>query len=437
MRIGLQTWGSTGDVRPFLALAAGLAAAGHAVHLCVSDIENGNYDALAAAAGFRLTRLATPPIADRAALDRIGERVVRARNPFRQARIIFDQLFAPCLPAMHAAALDLCAESDVVVRHHLLHCTQAAAEVAGITDVSVLLAHNLVPTRHIRPADFPPLGPHGYAFAWWLARRLVNRLLLADVNALRSGHRLARHRDVIDDVWLSRHLNLLAVSPLLLEAPEDWPGNLATCGFLALASQQAPLAPALAAFLASGEPPIFVTVGSMLPKTATNRHTLYQTVVAAVLACGSRAIVQVHPDDLAMLAPTAGVHFTSGVEHAAVFPHVALVVHHGGAGTTHTVLRAGVPSVVVAYVADQFFWGDELTRLGVAPRRLLARSLTARGLAQRLRHVLTRPALRANAAALAVRLRDEDGVGQAVRLIEDAHSGHCAAPLTALRPASL
>lgn len=437
MRIGLQTWGSTGDVRPFVALASGLAAAGHDVHLCVTDIEDGDYGVLAAAAGFRLTRVATPPIADRTVLDGIGERVVRARNPFAQARIIFDELFAPCVPAMHEAARALCADHEVIVRHHVLHCTQAAAEAAGITDVSVLLAHNVVPTRYIRPADFPPLGPHGNAFAWWLARRLLNRLLLADVNALRDRHRLARHGDVIDGAWLSRHLNLLAVSPTLFSVPEDWPGTLATCGFLALPLQPAPLEPALAAFLAAGDRPLFFTVGSMLPKTAPNRRALYQVVVAAAQACARRAIVQVHPDDLATLAPVAGILYTGTVEHAALFPHTALVIHHGGAGTTHSVLRAGVPSVVIAHVADQFFWGDELARLGVAPRRLLARTLSAPSLARRLRYVLARPAMRATSAALAARLQREDGVAQAVGLIEAACPAHRARPLTARRPASL
>jgi len=106
------------------------------------------------------------------------------------------------------------------------------------------------------------------------------------------------------------------------------------------------------------------------------------------------------------------------VSHAAVFPKCAAVVHHGGAGTTHTALLSGVPSIIVPHVADQFFWADELARMGVSPAALPRRSLTADALALRVRTTLESGAMRRRAQDLSARIRAENGVEAAVTLIE-------------------
>jgi sterol 3beta-glucosyltransferase len=102
-----------------------------------------------------------------------------------------------------------------------------------------------------------------------------------------------------------------------------------------------------------------------------------------------------------------------------LFPRCAAVVHHAGAGTTHTTLAAGAPSVPVPHVSDQFGWADDLQRLGVAPRALPRRALTAPRLAARIRSVLATPPMKQRAVAMAARMKDDDGVKTAVRMIEE------------------
>lgn len=110
----------------------------------------------------------------------------------------------------------------------------------------------------------------------------------------------------------------------------------------------------------------------------------------------------------------------SRTPHAQLFPRCAAVVHHCGAGTTHTTLKAGVPSVAVPHVPDQFPWAGELQRLGVAPPAVTRRTLTAAKLARRITEVLANPDMRANAAAFSARMTDDNGPARAAELIEDA-----------------
>jgi sterol 3beta-glucosyltransferase len=93
-------------------------------------------------------------------------------------------------------------------------------------------------------------------------------------------------------------------------------------------------------------------------------------------------------------------------------------VHHGGAGTSHAAAAAGIPSVVVAHLGDQFFWADALFRAKVAPRPLVRRTLTAKKLARRIREAVGSSDMRERAAEVGKKIRAEQGVRRAVELIE-------------------
>jgi sterol 3beta-glucosyltransferase len=106
------------------------------------------------------------------------------------------------------------------------------------------------------------------------------------------------------------------------------------------------------------------------------------------------------------------------VPHDWLFPQVAAVVHHGGAGTTAAGLRAGRPTVICPFFGDQPFWGRRVHDLGVGSTPIPQKKLTAEKLAAALREVTTSPAIRAQADALGDRIRREDGVARAVAFIE-------------------
>ncbi|MCK2213519.1 glycosyltransferase [Actinomadura sp. ATCC 31491] len=196
---------------------------------------------------------------------------------------------------------------------------------------------------------------------------------------------------------------LCGVSPLVVPRPRDWPGYVHLTGYWRLPGRDVP--GELKDFLAAGPPPVFVGFGSMpCPERVA------EEVVAALRLAGLRGVVQGLPvaaaDDLLPVGEVA---------HDLLFPRMAAVVHHGGAGTTGTALAAGVPGVVCPFFSDQPFWGRRVAALGAGPPPLPVRRLGRRELAGRLR---AGPEHRERAARLGRLLRAENGAAVAIDLIE-------------------
>ena len=417
MRIGVQAWGSEGDIRPLIAIGHGLVRRGHQVELVYTDIADRHYGAVAASLGMTARAVATPVIASETELYEIGLKAINTSNPLIQGKIVFDRLLRPVEDAIFDAAVDLCRRSDLIVTHLLLNQARAAAELAGIPAVSVAFAHTLVPSRHIHPEGLPRLGETGNAVGWSIARFVLNRVMLGPVNDFRRRAGVPPVKDLLLDGWASHLLNLIAVSPAICSRPPDWPRWNQVCGFLAPPATMHEQVPAdLEAFLNAGEPPVFMGFGSLMPVSSSYLTESVALMKEAARLAGCRAIIQ------AEVPPERGdrTMVVGRSPHAQVFPRCAAVVHHCGAGTTHTTLRAGVPSVCVPHVSDQFGWAEELRRLGVAPAAVQRRALTAAKLARRIKEALAAPGMRTRAAAIAHRMEGDDGPARAAELIEEA-----------------
>ena len=417
MRIGIQTWGSEGDIRPLIALGAGLVERGHDVEVVYTDIAERRYEAVGAALGMRVSAVATPVVADINETYRIGLEIIAARDPLTQARIIFDEFLKPVERQLYEAATGLCARSDFLVGHFILHHLRAAAELAGKPEVSVTFAHTMLPSRHIHPHGTPRLGELGNIVEWRLARLAINLVMRPDINRFRARVGLRPVKDLLIDGWASPLLNLIAVTPALCAGPPDWPAWNKVCGFLALPpTGHEAVSPELATFIADGRPPVFMGFGSLMPWQSSHLTETVALLKDAARMADCRAIIQAEGppdrDDRMMIV--------SRTPHAQVFPQCAAVVHHCGAGTTHTALNAGVPSIPVPHVSDQFQWADELRRVGVAPAAIPRRRLTAARLAARIRETLKNPGFRENAQRMQARMKDDDGPRTAARLVESA-----------------
>ena len=112
------------------------------------------------------------------------------------------------------------------------------------------------------------------------------------------------------------------------------------------------------------------------------------------------------------------VHLVDDVPHAWLFPRMAAVVHHGGAGTTAAGLRAGIPNIVIPFFGDQGFWGQRVLDLGVGPAPIPRKQLSADRLARALEQAVSDPTMRQKASALGARIRAEDGLARSVAVIE-------------------
>lgn len=424
MRIGIQTWGSEGDIRPFVALGHALAGRGHQVEMLYTEIGDRRYDAVAAELGFTARAVASPIVSPDRAIE-IGLKVLSARDQLQQGLIISRELLEPVIDPMFEAAVELCRRSDLLVHHFILHAARAAADLAKLPTVTVQFAHLLIPSRAIRPPGMPRLGEWANRIEWGVARLALNLTLLGDVNRFRAKVGVPPFTDLMDEAWTSHRLNLIGSSPALIDRPADWPAWNILCGFLELpAHAHEEVSAEVEAFLANGPAPVFMGFGSLMP-IAGNRHlteTLEVFTEAARLA-GCRAIIQSEFDSGVAANTAVGrrsdrVLFVKRTPHKLVFPRCAAVVHHAGAGTTHTTLRAGVPSVTVPHVSDQFGWSEELQRLGVALAPIGRTKLTAITLASRIKATLEHPGVKRAAMAVSARMQADNGPETAADLIE-------------------
>jgi sterol 3beta-glucosyltransferase len=429
MKIGLQTWGSEGDVRPFTALAAGLARAGHEVTLLVTDNAGRDYSGLAHRFGYNLVAVPNPDSPSPERVEEVWREIIRVGNPIRQAELVMRYGFDPAMEAMFSAARALCATNNVVVGHFFVFPLRVAAEMAKVPMATVNIVHNCLPSSQICPPGLPNLGRWSYPLGWMLVRRMVNGIFLPRVNALREREGLHPDSDVMTQTWASERLNLVAVSPSICEAPSDWGTKHRVCGFLNPSADllEEELPGGLEDFLATGEPPVYFTFGSMMLHNLDYIREATAIWTAAVRRVGCRAVFQLPWEDLSVFETDSDVFKVKRSPYKKVFPHCSVVVHHGGSGTTQSTLRAGCPSVVVAHMADQFFWGSELERLGVAGPTQKRQGLSSKRLAKSIAQVLACPDKAKRASTLGMAMLKENGVEVAVRLIDEhlgENSGH-------------
>jgi UDP:flavonoid glycosyltransferase YjiC (YdhE family) len=422
MKIGLQTWGSHGDIRPFVALAEGLQLAGHDVTLLITCVDSGAYAGLSSPAGATIRVIASPVIGPEE-VERLGEAAARMSNPLTQLKMLIEGGFLPAEEAMLAAALELAAESELLIGHFFVYPLQIAAERADKPYVSVMLSHVSVPSAYSHPLGLP----FGQSLLWRLTQWALHRTAVQYPNRLRTRLHMPPTRDMLTEVWMSPQLTLVAVSPQICERQRDWSPSIQVSGFLDMPNMQLEgrLTDAVEDFLAAGAAPVYMTFGSWTPRDVLHQTGNLRLFTDAARLAGCRAIIQTHDAAACGFQSDGQILFVSASPHHVIFPRCAAVVHHGGAGTTQSTTLAGRPSVVVANIAEQEHWGQELHRLGIAGKPLRRRSVTAKTLAARIRAL--RPAMQSKAAVVARAMAQEHGVANAVRIINEkfgAGSGH-------------
>lgn len=408
-RIAIATVGTTGDVLPFTTLAAALRDAGHQVSAVSWELHRAPFERAGA------TFTAAGPATSWQEIADTARRAADERNPLAQVAVLRD--FHLRAAADHYRGLrDALPGHDLVLLHGVHSLAEAAARDLGLRWATAVFDPLLLPTATRPPAGMPPLGPFNRA-GWFLLDRLLGRLGGPLRDALReagSGSAgqvsLFRARSPL--------LHLVACSPALAGVPADLPAHTHFTGAWTATTPPGPLAPEVEAFLAAGPAPAVVTFGSM---AVSEPARLAAVVAEALRSSGLRGIVQAGAAGIAA-APASDLLPVGEVDHRSLFPRAAVVVHHGGAGTSHAAAVAGVPSVVVPHIGDQGFWADRLRRLGAAPSPVSPRRLDAATLADRLRTAATSTQVGAAADNLQRRMQDENGLAQAVRLLEEAAS---------------
>ncbi|MBZ4417377.1 glycosyltransferase [Myxococcus sp. RHSTA-1-4] len=414
MRITIITFGTEGDVRPMVALAEGLARAGHTPVLVADPA----FAPLTEGRGIEFKPL-SGDIRATTASSEMEALFTRGLNPAELSRMMA-RLAIDHSESWAEQFLAAARGSDAIIAIGLgFFIGLAIAEKLGIPAIGAGL-QPVSPTGRFPPPLIPPprrplpgVVNHSLHVAmrqlvWLSFRRMVNQarrnvLGLGPWSLVHPGHVMLKRRWPV----------LYGFSPVVVPPPSDWPDLIKVTGywFLDGANHWKPPA-ALLDFLDAGPAPVYVGFGSMggFDPVETSR-----LVVRALN--GRRAVLAAGWGALDRNALPDTVHFLESAPHDWLFPRMSAVVHHGGAGTTAAALRAGVPMVTVPFLGDQPFWGWRMEQLGVAPGAIPRKQLTAENLAAAIA-ATGRPGLRERAEQLGGLIRAEDGVARAVRIIE-------------------
>ncbi len=417
MHIAIITFGSRGDVQPYIALGVGLRNAGHSVcivtHAPFAEFVR-SYDLDFYAVDDEQYELFQTP-AGRALLAQGTNSLTFIMHYARYTIPRIHGYMKKCWVA--------CQGADVIISSLLaVFYACSIAEKLDIRVVAAFLQPTQIPTNAFaEPANPQFLLPlldklkNANYYTHTVTRTLYWRLFSKTVNAARHdvlGLPSYGKQSPLQAIEAGSMPLLFGFSPLVLPKPDDWGTNVYVTGFWHL-DYRATWQPTdeLLCFLEAGPAPVYVGFGSM--QNADPEATT-ELVVNALARAGQRGILLTGWQGLARTRLPDTVLAVDTVPHAWLFPRVAAVVHHGGAGTTAESLRAGIPTITVPYISDQPFWGRHVYELGAGPQPIPRPKLSVDRLANALCTTMQDQQMRDRAATIGQQLRTENGVQQAV-----------------------
>lgn len=414
MKITIITVGSRGDVQPYLALGVGLHNAGYTVRLATHD----TFKHLIISYGLDFF----PVGGDIQSITQgeSGKHMIEAGgNPFTALKRLGKAL-EPIMEETLKESWLACQDADMVIASGTAFWGYDIAQQLSLPFVFAAL-QPIYPTRSFPNPMCPPwlrLGGwvNRYSYIWiselfWqLFRESINHWLVETLGQAPYTQCLFS-----TDEWQSVP-KLFGYSPSVIPTPPDWNESCHVTGywFLDCPDDFEP-PPGLLDFLESGEPPVYIGFGSMASRNPEQMTTI---ALEALEKTKQRGILLTGWGGISNADLPKQVFKLESIPHDWLFPKMKAIVHHGGAGTTAAALKSGIPSIVVPFFTDQPFWGDRVLRLGVSPKPIPKKQLTANRLANAIQKAIANEPIQQRAAQLGKIIRAEDGVGQAINIIQ-------------------
>lgn len=413
-RITLLAIGSRGDVQPYVALGKGLRASGHQVQIATHE----TFRSFVTTHGLGFFPVDGNPKAllegqEGQAWIASGQRPVRfIRRMIEVARGAFAPMMDDCLAAV--------AEADLVLFHPLAAFAALAIEEQQGTPVLPAYLQHVHPTGAYPFTGVPPkpaLGRMYNTLSYPLAMQLYWQLMRSMVNDWRARHGMSAYSVVgpMNEVRNRTAPFLYGFSRHIIPRPSAWDARVHITGYWFLGREPDWQPPAeLVDFLDDGPPPIYMGFGSLVHN---DMERIVGITLDALQRVGHRGLLLTGWGGITNNTLPNTVHVISEAPHDWLFPQMAAVVHHGGAGTSSAGFRAGVPSIITPFYADQPFWAWRAEALGIGPKSVPYQELSAERLAEAMREALTNETMRAKAATIGQAMRAEDGVGEAVAVV--------------------
>jgi UDP:flavonoid glycosyltransferase YjiC (YdhE family) len=397
-----------------VALSIGLMRAGQEVRL----VTHSTFESFVRSHKVEYHRLAGNPLQDLLKEEGL-DWIESGQNPIRFVRNLL-RISLPLVPKMFHDSWVASQDADVILFHGLAPQGYHIAAKLGIP--SFLVSFQPMSMTGDFPMLLFPQSPRlgrawnrmSYRIAeqlgWQPIRTLINRFLREELRLppfefLGNLRRMRLHQQQC----------LYGFSSFAFPKPADWDEWHHITGYWFLEQTEGWDPPKeLVDFISSGPRPVYIGFGSM---TDRDPKRLLQIALDAIKSTGQRAVLHrgwagLHQEDV----PPA-VLLVDAVPHEWLFPQMSVVAHHGGAGTTASGLRAGVPTVIVPFFADQPWWGKRVQELGVGPAPIARKKLTAENLAKAIDIACNDRQMRTVAAGLGRQISAEDGIARAIDVI--------------------
>jgi len=417
MRIILNTWGSFGDIHPYMAIGMELQRRGHVPVIATMEVYREKIE------GVGLEFVPVRPNIPQPK-EQSPELLEKIMNPRTGPRFLTEGLVFPAVRDAYADLLNAVAGADLLVTHPAAPAGPLVGQKTGMPWISTVLA----PFSFISAYD-PPVPPF-----WQWTRNLsmlgpeVMGFLL---NLSKSTYKAKAITDFRDELGLPDVGNpmfegqhspacVLALFSKVFAKPQpDWPQQTEVTGFCFYdGHHEVEMPPELSRFLDSGAPPIVFTLGSSAVWVARD---FFAESIDAARGVGRRAVLLIGDERNMPRSFPEGVIAVDYVPYQSLLPRACAVVHHGGVGTTSQALLAGVPTLIVPFAFDQSDNADHARRLGTS-RTLYRKNYVAQRVANELNELLRHPAYARNALEVRQHLQRENGPVRAADIIEDVMS---------------
>ena len=414
MNITIPAVGTRGDIQPMVALGKGLKAAGHTVTIATHAV----FEPFVSAHGldFHLMRGINPDDV----VDTLLRHGAKRGNSARQLRELWHwvRLLKGEVSNGGASCVEACQGADLVLYSILGYSlASAVAKKLGIREVFAALQpfettaefpFLMMTTRNLGSVLNRATYPPGFLTPWLPIYRAVNAWRRERLNLPPFPWNYPLH-------WMQEPLlRLYGFSPCVLPKPDEWSVRSHVTGYWFLDQPDWQPPAELRNFLNAGPAPMYIGFGSM---TGNRPDENARIVLQTLGRTQQRGLLLSNEDGLRQSDLPENVFVLRSAPHDWLFPRMAGVVHHGGAGTTAAGLRAGVPTITVPFFLDQPFWGHRVNMLGVGSAPIPRKQLSAERLSAAIQTAVTDPAMRQRATDLGTRIRGEDGVKIAVNLI--------------------
>ena len=413
MRVLLTSHGSTGDIYPVIRLGRALVEAGHEVRFATVAFFRDEVER----AGIEFVYL--PPDWDQSGFAEAMRDLTNAKNALQLIEIIYNE----SLPFLDEILSTLEREldwADVFVSSYLFASLCAMAKKKGVPSVVTTFAHNAVPSPSYPPEGCPRLPCPAFMRRIWNRSlwKVANRLFSRRVNKV-VGEVTERYGMGRTDNFLLQPADYIfvTVSPGLFTPKRLWNESFRFTGYLRWQSEEDPALDAVLKDFCGEERVPILTFGSVTFNEARKVMTRFMRNWPQ----GKKIIIQSGWAGLTIERPRAEMKCVGKVSHDQLFKYGSMVIHHGGAGTTASVLHAGIPNIIIPHIGDQWFFASEVKRLGVGLE--VKRARWPEDLPRAVRNIEKSKKIPKRAKKVATLLASEDGAAVAVREIEALANG--------------